>query len=421
MKVKIIVQLALLLVPSYLMAQFKISGEIRPRTELRHGYKTLASIDISPAFFTSQRSRINLHYESQLVEYYVCLQDIRVWGDQPQLVRNDGAASSFHEAWGTFELYKEIHLKFGRQEINLDNQRIFGAVDWAQQARSHDAALFYYQNDSSKVEVKFGLAYNQQNQALFGNQYNLMPSYKTFQFIWLNKAFKQLNVSFLFLKLGNDESTNVSYRTVFNQTTGFYVKHKGNALDIEGSGYYQSGNLADGHSRKISAWHYALSLDYRLNSNWGINGGYELLSGTGGTSPSPNYSAFNPYFGTNHKFNGQMDYFYVGNYIGSFGLKNAWLKLYQKGEKASCAVTIHHFQTQVDPFPDVKRNLGMELDLNAGYKLNDFARVDAVYGQIWGTETLELIKNGNRHASNYWAYLMISINPYIFESKNRDY
>ena len=38
-----------------LKAQFKISGEFRPRTEYSHGYSTLAGADQDPSLFTTQR------------------------------------------------------------------------------------------------------------------------------------------------------------------------------------------------------------------------------------------------------------------------------------------------------------------------------------------------------------------------------
>ena len=34
---------------------------------------------------------------------------------------------------------EKFAFKVGRQEINYDDARIFGNVDWAMQARSHDA------------------------------------------------------------------------------------------------------------------------------------------------------------------------------------------------------------------------------------------------------------------------------------------
>ena len=64
-----------------LSAQLEISAEFRPRTEYRHGFKTLFTSDEDAAFFTDQRTRINFDFKSTDVEAYLSLHDIRVWGN----------------------------------------------------------------------------------------------------------------------------------------------------------------------------------------------------------------------------------------------------------------------------------------------------------------------------------------------------
>ena len=79
--------------------QFSLTGELRPRTEYRHGLKTLASKDQASAFFTSQRTRLLLDYQGEKFNIGFNLQDIRVWGSTSQLNITDNF-SSVHEAWG---------------------------------------------------------------------------------------------------------------------------------------------------------------------------------------------------------------------------------------------------------------------------------------------------------------------------------
>ena len=44
--------------------------------------------------------------------------------------------------------------------------------------------------------------------------------------------------------------------------------------------------------------------------------------------------AFTPFYGTNHKFNGFMDYFHVGNHANSVGLIDIYTKVKTKlGER----------------------------------------------------------------------------------------
>ncbi|MDV7396925.1 hypothetical protein RZS08_36340, partial [Arthrospira platensis SPKY1] len=114
-------------------------------------------------------------------------------------------------------------VKLGRQELVYDDARIFGNVDWAQQARTHDVALFRYEGS---FKLHAGFAYNQQNDLLFTTNYDLAGNYKSMQFLWFNKKWNQLNVSALFLNNGlerkySDANIDV-YETMFSQTGGLH-------------------------------------------------------------------------------------------------------------------------------------------------------------------------------------------------------
>ena len=49
-------------------AQFTLSGELRPRTELSHGYSELAAQNQDASLFTSQRTRLNLQYSTDKIK-----------------------------------------------------------------------------------------------------------------------------------------------------------------------------------------------------------------------------------------------------------------------------------------------------------------------------------------------------------------
>ena len=70
-------------------AQLKIDTELRPRFEYRHGYKTLFPDNTDPAAFVSQRTRLNAGFKNEKLNFYLSLQDVRVWGDVPQLNSSD--------------------------------------------------------------------------------------------------------------------------------------------------------------------------------------------------------------------------------------------------------------------------------------------------------------------------------------------
>src|SRR3989338_10223948 len=141
---------AMLLLATPTFAQFTLDGEVRLRFEYRHGYKAVADSAQDGAASIEQRTRLNFGYKTEGYNFKVTLQDVRVWGSQPQLVQtaaqqnNKGAYLSLHEAWGEALMSSKWALKLGRQEIDYDDARIMGNVAWAQQARSHDAALLKF-------------------------------------------------------------------------------------------------------------------------------------------------------------------------------------------------------------------------------------------------------------------------------------
>ena len=62
-------------------AQLKIDAEYRPRFEFRDGYSTLKTEDSEPAYFVTQRTRLNLNHTYNNVTSKLSIQDYRVWGE----------------------------------------------------------------------------------------------------------------------------------------------------------------------------------------------------------------------------------------------------------------------------------------------------------------------------------------------------
>src|SRR5690625_5777295 len=90
------------------IAQVTVDAELRPRFEYRHGYKTLFPDDVDPAIFVSQRTRLNGFYNDESLTFYLSLQDVRVWGDVPQLNLTDKNRIRSEEH--TSELQSRGHL-----------------------------------------------------------------------------------------------------------------------------------------------------------------------------------------------------------------------------------------------------------------------------------------------------------------------
>ena len=226
---------ALTFLSTVVSAQFTMSGEIRPRTEYLQGFKTLAVEDQDPAFWTEQRSRLNMKYAADKYRVGLVLQDIRTWGSQSQLNKTDGL-SSIHEAWGEVLFTQNFSMKVGRQELSYDDHRIFGNVGWAQQARSHDMAKFRFKDTTSNTTVDVGLAFNQDETQNAGTVYTVPKSYKTFQYLWVNHKFSSaFGASILLLNNGLQYSTTdtngvINYSINYSQTIGTHLAYKKDKL-----------------------------------------------------------------------------------------------------------------------------------------------------------------------------------------------
>ena len=407
-----------LLSVNQLMAQFKLSAELRPRTEYRHGYKTLFTEDDKAAFFTSQRTRLNANYSFEKLKFALSLQDVRVWGDVTQMNNTDNQLM-LHQAWAEYLFTKEFSMKIGRQQLIYDDARIFGNVDWLQQARSHDLVLFKFEKN---FKLHLGLAYNQETEKVKGTDYNITGNYKNMQFVWFNKKTKSFGVSLLFLNNGlQNKSTDAVpvYKTAYNQTYGTRLTFDKNKISMFGATYYTSGE--DINLRDLSAFYASLGASLKISDNWNTNIGWELLSGTSQKEVSQNVNytnnSFTPFYGTNHKFNGYMDYFYVGNHNNSVGLKDLFAGISFKKKKFSADFTPHFFSAANDVLnPHVAGEimpnyLGTEIDLTFGYKLADYAQISGGYSQMFGTETLKALKGGDNNTTNNWAWIMFSFTP----------
>lgn len=161
---------------SQLLAQISLVGQLRTRTELRHGLGNLPVKDSPMAAFTSQRARLTFGYKWDRITFNLAIQDVRVWGQDASTISNtDGNRLMVHEAWADITLINRadttikfkpidfLSLKIGRQEMIYDDSRLIGNLDWLQQARRFDAALLKAQHKGWALDA--GVGFNQNTDA----------------------------------------------------------------------------------------------------------------------------------------------------------------------------------------------------------------------------------------------------------------
>lgn len=392
--------------------KINISADLRARYELRNGYNTLKPDSASIANFISQRTRVTIEYNSDKIKLKISPQNVRVWGDVNVSSKNDNN-TSLHEAYAEAIFNPNISIQLGRQELSYDNERIFGATDWAMQGKSHDALLFKFVVDSiHKIHV--GVAYNAMGESNFRQNYSI-PQYKTLQYIWYHGDFKNINLSVLALNNGMPYLNNNKEKVAFSQTIGAtstYSKKKFNA-NVEA--YVQTGKIA---TNKVLSYYASANLDYQWIKKLKTSIGVAYMSGKSNNDNSSTIKSFNPLYGTAHKFNGFMDYFYVGNHINTVGLIDINANIFYKIEKFSLKLMPHVFLDAADLYnygEKQQKVLGTELDLVAAYNVFNNFSLEAGYSQMFATSSMEQLKGGNKDNINNWFYLTAKFNPVLFK------
>lgn len=380
-------------------AQFILSGEYRPRTELSRGYKALAYEDQNASLITSQHTRLNAMFRNEHINTVSVLQDVRQWGSQPQQVGNEDYGVSIHQAWAEVLFSAEFSLKAGRQEAVYDDQRIFGSVGWTQQARSHDMAILKYEND---FKLHLGIAHHE-NGDITDNFYDGPDAYKDLQFLWYNKNCEESILSLLALNNGVPYYDNDEQKNRYNQTLGGRYTTLLDEVGLSANLYYQTGKHVSG--TKISALNFLVEAAFKH-----FVFGYEFLSGTD-YNETEKYKSFTPLYGTNHKFNGFMDYFYVGSHIGFVGLNDVYAKYHYLKDQFGFDAHIHYFEAAANVSADASKYLGVELDLTASWIINPYASLYLGYSAMFAGDSMEILKGSDSSVGQHWAYLMLSVLP----------
>ncbi|MFO7719077.1 MAG: alginate export family protein [Gillisia sp.] len=411
-------------------AQFTVDGQLVQRAEYRHGFGKLIEESDEAASFIAQRARINVQYEVDSFKFYVSVQDVRTWGNTPQVKLTDGFLS-VHEAWAETSLFENFSVKLGRQELNYDNARFLGNLDWALQGRAHDFALLKYEKGAMKLHA--GGGYNQDDQKLSGNFFSIPNQYKVAQFLRYENAFGKFNFSALFWNNGlqysqldlNNEiiNTGINYRQTLGLPT---LRYQLGNTTLSGFYYYQFGKDRQGSDVNAFDVSAQVSQNFTLDPEKGqrlrFTLGIEVLSGTDPTSNNGENNSFSPLYGTNHAHNGYMDMFYVGGrHENSVGLRDVFLRMrYDMNSKLFMSLNTHSFYSDAPVSGtgnEPNKHLGYETDLSMGYVLNSAVSFQAGYSQFFADDNLEYLQNvQDASGMQNWGYFMMIYRPTM---KNR--
>lgn len=279
-----------------------------------------------------------------------------------------------------------------------------GNEGWAQQAKSHDAFVFKYNSEFSEADL--GISFNINRNAAI---------YHVLQYLWLHKDIDNFSSSILFLNNGLKAGQDIQYSHTIGTNSGY----KGGNFSAYINAYLQTGNMPD--KKDINANLLGLDIGYKISDKTKIGLGYERQSGNDFTDLNNENNAFTPFYGTNHKFNGHMDYFYVGNHMNSVGLQDIFLKVKHKFGKVFVGVDFHYFITAADFSTNLDPALGSEIDLSMGFPLAEGVTSKIGYSHMLPTETLQVLKAAQtKDETSNWAWLMIVVKPTLFTTKDKE-
>ncbi|MEM0940201.1 MAG: hypothetical protein AAGI25_10510 [Bacteroidota bacterium] len=400
-------------------AQYSLYGEVRPRTELYGGTNSrLINSGESVGVATQQRTRLYFSYMDTTTNLKIVFspQLVHFWGQMPQAydLLGDNAPTGPEANFSVFEAYAEYKatdwytLKVGRQAISYWDQRWFGALGWAASGRAHDALVNKLSFNDVKIDVGVALNRVRHFQGVDSTAFTqIRGGYNSMQYIWATIPIGNLKVQTMVTNVINTESLTSTSVDYDNTTTfGIFPSYQFGKVAINASAYWQTGQ------NDRSAYLYAFDFTYK-GLGFPITLGADIVSSDDPTT-SDNEAWLQP-FGTNHKFYGLMDFFYVGP-GESVGLNDFYIKSVLKtGEKSKIIGSVHNFYTNQD-----RENLegelesgsyGTEIDLIFDYAVSKGFNFKLGYSTIFATDLLEAYKGGDSDEYNQWAWMQLTFKP----------
>ena len=405
MKIKFTLIALLLLATSSVMAQFSFSGEFRPRTEWRDGFNykyqpggnTAGREGTDGYIHTDARVALAAKYAAETYTAYIAIQEVFTFGDRPQISAAGNGNIRMQEAWADIKLSKLTSFKLGRQPLSYDDQRILGGLGWAQQARTHDVGIVKYANNGYSLDAGFG--YNTDGDNVYGT--SALFSYRNIAFLRVNKKYESLNLSVLALH-NTFQDANIGPETSNLFTGGVHLDYKPGALTFSANAFIQDGERV-GQVAVEAAYLASLDVNFKATEKTVFGIGAEVISGKTDTSVG-----FFPLYGTNHKFNGLMDRFYVGNHAAGNGLVDLNITAATKIFKTyGLKIKGHMFSEQ----SQTKNSLGQEIDLVFSKKFKEFSLAGG-YSQFFESDDFpNPAANPPAKSLQNWAWLMLTIKP----------
>ena len=411
MKIFFIITGFVLLIATQSFGQaIKVDGEIRSRGEYRDGFQEPLADTLNPAYVNNLRTKLNFAYSASDVKAKISLLDSRTLGGTD--ISKTGNGLGILEAWGEYNFTPEFSFSLGRQGIEYDNKRLFSHNNWSNTPGAHDILMLKY--NSSALTVHIGTAYNNASDVNFKSLTPYTLTYKTLNFIHAEKSSGLLSASAVWINDSFEGGTEGNITTSYRNTIGgnLWLTDKKNPFTMLATAYYQFGR--DKSHKELNAYLLALNVAQKLNNKYSLQIGGDIYSGSAYDIDAKKSNSFNKLYGSNHVFNGSMEYW---RNLPTQGLVDIYAGVMTKmSPRFDITMTYHYFCTAKEINTDGKKGLGSEIDITANYTFNSQFSLQGGWSAYITNDGTDILKRKTDIDTRFpqWAYLQLTFKPVFF-------
>jgi len=371
-----------------------------------------------PLTHTAMKLRFGVSKKVEdIFEFNFQVQDSRIWGQESGLTSNSKNIDLIIGYLQFNELLDlPLSVQFGRFQMIYGNSRILGNSPWNYYERAYDGVRLLYKTEPFDIDLFYA---NTGNEII--KPVKALPDtykYPSTEFIdrsimgfWATvKQIKDQKIhAFLYREL-NPKKTNGSDSDLDRFAGGVNWFGKIGSFSPNFEFAYQFGNKAN---LDVSAYSFALSADYKINS-WKFTAGTDWLSGT----PFDAENEFGTYqidLGAKHKFFGLMDYFQSPSAgTGERGVNDYFVaaSLDPKDSKWNYHLAAHHFMANQE-YSDGNNTFGQEIDLRIRYKPVKGVFIEFTNGLFLPGDIMKafyMTEQGERSDPAFMSYLRLVAN-----------
>ena len=370
----------------------KVGGQVRPRFEYRKPF-VVTSSDAKSWVSMRARAHLTASLERNLT-VFVQVQDVRIWGEE-QSTLFDFSANNFDLHQGYIDLHSNGPTTFagraGRQEVSFGGQRLVGAVNWTQQARSFDGLKLSADGNAFRLDLLGAVIANDivdvhDENAAFWAAYGQLRDFGP----------GTLDLYTLYNRLAGENGTD-------QVTMGGRWWGQSGVLRYRAEGSYQTGER---FGTSVSAF----MLGARLGSSFAsgkatVTLWYDYLSGDDNDADDK-VRVFDTLFATNHKFYGLADYFLNiplhtdGRGLQDLALKGSWVP----AKDVTLRTELHRFQAAKGAGLSTS-HFGDEIDLTGAYRFSPNLNFSGGFAYVFAADGWAEINRLTENA--VWTFLMI--------------